>query len=530
MKLTHKEIIAIFAILITLLAATLAVLLYFVFVNTQTLPPLPEVVSYTNPSPTPFEDISLSNPSPIVYTPTILAAPTTTVEQIPQETSITPNPVPFQVVVLITMLYDEKGTLQPVWSGSGTIISHDGLILTNAHVALPDTNKYNTYLQIALTKEQDKSPIPMYYAEVMQADQELDIAVLRIRTDLKQNPVEPALLDLPFVILGDSDNLQLGDALTILGYPGIGGDTITLTRGDVSGFTNDQKYGNRAFIKTSATIAGGNSGGLAIDSSGQLVAIPTQMGSGSKSVGGQLVDCRPVADTNGDGMIDNRDTCVPIGGFINALRPINLAKPLIDAAENGEIAVVLQPTPTPGANPSEGILLLDDFSDPSYTNSIWTSTPNSWLIVQGVLKCYHNGSFVAGDVSWKDYAFVVDIMGTEVVDKIISFRQRDSSSNYAIDFRSNPYDDVVLVKNSPGISGQILQSVHVPNYNNTWYRLGVLAVGNRIIIFVDDNIVIDYTDLSSPILNGNVGLGAMLHASANSAVYFDNIVVLAPQQ
>jgi hypothetical protein len=48
------------------------------------------------------------------------------------------------------------------------------------------------------------------------------------------------------------------------------------------------------------------------------------------------VDCRPVADTNRDGSVDEADTCVPIGGFINGLRPVNLAAPLIEAARRGE--------------------------------------------------------------------------------------------------------------------------------------------------------------------------------------------------
>jgi hypothetical protein len=69
---------------------------------------------------------------------------------------------------------------------------------------------------------------------------------------------------------------------------------------------------------------------VALDQFGRLVAIPTQLGYGQQS--GDLVDCRVVADTNGDGNVDQRDVCVPVGGFINALRPVNLAKPLIDRA------------------------------------------------------------------------------------------------------------------------------------------------------------------------------------------------------
>jgi hypothetical protein len=47
------------------------------------------------------------------------------------------------------------------------------------------------------------------------------------------------------------------------------------------------------------------------------------------------VDCRRLVDTNQDGRINETDTCVPGGGFINALRPVKLAMPLIEAARQG---------------------------------------------------------------------------------------------------------------------------------------------------------------------------------------------------
>jgi hypothetical protein len=67
-----------------------------------------------------------------------------------------------------------------------------------------------------------------------------------------------------------------------------------------------------------------------VNEDGLLVGVPTQGG-----VTEEIVDARPVADTNGDGVIDNRDAAVPIGGFINGLRPINLAAPLIEQARSG---------------------------------------------------------------------------------------------------------------------------------------------------------------------------------------------------
>ena len=231
--------------------------------------------------------------------------------------------------VQVLALDASGGRLQPVWSGSGSVIGPDGLILTNAHVV---DNRYGEYtdLGIALLRRSDQPPDLAYLAEIVAVDYALDLAVVRIVSDLTGNPVQ---LELPYVALGDSDLVEIGDRLQILGYPGIGGDTITFTEGVVSGFTSERSVAGRAWIKTDATIAGGNSGGLAANAAGELIGIPTRASSGAEQA--DIVDCRPVADTNRDGVVDERDTCVPIGGFINGLRPINLARPLIEAALGG---------------------------------------------------------------------------------------------------------------------------------------------------------------------------------------------------
>ncbi|MFO3796683.1 MAG: S1C family serine protease, partial [Anaerolineales bacterium] len=195
----------------------------------------------------------------------------------------------YRRVVLIVAITEENGEEQIAWYGSGTIISPNGLILTNAHVVLPDSETQIKDLAIFVTLAPEKSPELRYYAEVLQADVRLDLAVLRIVADAQHQPIDPDTLYLPYVRLGDSDLLQLGDPIVILGYPGIGGTTITLTKGEVSGFTAEEGIDARAFIKTSATIAGGNSGGLAANSRGQLIGIPTRLGSGTE---GEVVDCR----------------------------------------------------------------------------------------------------------------------------------------------------------------------------------------------------------------------------------------------
>jgi uncharacterized protein YkwD len=48
---------------------------------------------------------------------------------------------------------------------------------------------------------------------------------------------------------------------------------------------------------------------------------------------GEVVDCRPVVDTNKDGKVDDRDECKPIGGFLNLLSPIDRATSLLDATD-----------------------------------------------------------------------------------------------------------------------------------------------------------------------------------------------------
>lgn len=145
-------------------------------------------------------------------------------------------------------------------------------------------------------------------------------------------PIDPSSLNLPYVQLGNSDSVHVGDTINIFGFPAIGGNTITFTKGIVSGFSSEDQLGDRAWIKTDATISGGNSGGLAADANGHIIGVPT-IAAASRDT--ETSDCRQVQDTNGDGTVDQNDSCVPIGGFLNGIRPVNLAQPLIDAALAG---------------------------------------------------------------------------------------------------------------------------------------------------------------------------------------------------
>ncbi len=460
------------------------------------------------------------------------AAPTS----LPPRPTNAPPPVqdkiPFRAVVQITALVDDNGDLIEGWTGSGTIITPDGLILTNAHVVLSDKYFRVEKLLVSLTETEDTPPVPTYYAEVMQADPDLDIAVIRVSTDLDGNPVDRAALRLPFARLGDPSRLRLGDPLTILGYPGIGGQTITLTRGEVSGFTAQEPYGNRAFIKTSATIAGGNSGGLAANARGELIGVPTQLGYGGED---QFVDCRTLADTNRDGVIDENDACVPTGGFINALRPVDLALPLIEAAKRGEVSVVeapAQPSVEPGTFPTAGEQIYsEDFARPTADwpddtltgGALWWQDGRYHIRVDETQHLIWNtpGLDLGGATLIEADAQVVAPTGEG--DFGIICRYQDSDNFYALEVSEDGYAAIWMYLNGDYQSLVDWTPLPAGVSLSDGVRLRAACVRDRLVLAAGDTVLVEASDRS--LHGGDVGLIVGTWDTGGLEVAFDNVAV-----
>lgn len=251
---------------------------------------------------------------------------------------------------VLIIAVDESG--QPLYTGSGTIISEDGLILTNAHVGKPSAPgqvppaEDPAGLQIALTSEDDDSPAaPSYSAEAIVSDGVLDLAVLQITADADGNEIDPDDLDLPEPVdLGDSDDLRTGDEITALGFPGVAhvasddglARALTVTRGVVSTFLTEAAVdSSRAWIDSDIRIGSGNSGGASINEEGELVginsAVVTEATVGDSGEGGSF--------TGGSARI----------------RPVNLTREIVEVAKEGGdpdyVSPYLDDVPEPPADP-----------------------------------------------------------------------------------------------------------------------------------------------------------------------------------
>lgn len=284
-----------------------------------------------------------------------------------------------RATVFIIQTYQEGNQTIVSCVGSGTLVSADGLILTNAHVGVPSDACRSDTIVIAITVRLDEPPVPTYTAEVLESSKGLDLAALRISGYLDGRAIERNTLQLPFVELGDSQNVQLDDTITIVGYPDFGkleqdedvtNQPVTARRGTVRGFTAEARVGDRAWIRTEAEIPGTMSGGGAYDRDGRLIGIPTIA---PARVGDSTIDCRIIQDTNQDGRADRNDSCVPVGGFISAVRPSRLARSLVRAAalgiRTGETWV------SPGLADVEQAEGEPTFSRPFFTTSIKVGVP-----------------------------------------------------------------------------------------------------------------------------------------------------------
>lgn len=157
-------------------------------------------------------------------------------------------------------------------AGSGVILSGDGYIVTNNHVI-------DNAAEIEVTTNDNRT----YKAELIGRDPGTDLALLKIDG-----------ADMPSIVLGDSDNLQVGEWVLAVGNPF--NLTSTVTAGIVSAKARNinilsydpqkEVFPLESFIQTDAAVNPGNSGGALVNSRGELVGVNTAIASRTGSYSG----------------------------------------------------------------------------------------------------------------------------------------------------------------------------------------------------------------------------------------------------
>ena len=156
-------------------------------------------------------------------------------------------------------IFSTNTNVQELGIGSGVIISENGYIITNKHVA---GNKYGTCY---VTLDNGRS----YTGSVVWEDSDLDLAIVKIN-----------MKHLNYMSLGNSDNIKVGQKVYAIGNP-IGFEfQRTVTAGIISGINRTIKINENGtstymedLIQTDATINPGNSGGALINENGEMIGI-----------------------------------------------------------------------------------------------------------------------------------------------------------------------------------------------------------------------------------------------------------------
>ena len=156
--------------------------------------------------------------------------------------------------------------------GTGSIIQSDGLVLTNAHVAIEEQTgkpfpRLSVFLKPARVTGESKSDLSrMVRAKVVAYSQPLDLALLKLDGVTER---------LPVVDVSESGQARIGDRVVAIGHPEQGG-LWTLTTGVISAeVDNFNGVKGKHVFQTETGLNRGNSGGPLLDGEGRMIGVNT---------------------------------------------------------------------------------------------------------------------------------------------------------------------------------------------------------------------------------------------------------------
>ncbi len=192
---------------------------------------------------------------------------------IPAVVSITVSDFETQFIINDGNITSQRA-MEQQGGGTGFLISSDGYILTNKHVvgmAKKETGEYRVELNSG----------KKYYAQYIGVDPLFDLAVLKIFDK-----------DLPYVEIGNSDDLKLGTTVIAIGNA-LGRYQNSVTKGIISGLNRNLIASNddgrvenlNNVIQTDAEINTGNSGGPLVDLQGRVIGVNVAIDEAGSSIG-----------------------------------------------------------------------------------------------------------------------------------------------------------------------------------------------------------------------------------------------------
>ncbi len=146
--------------------------------------------------------------------------------------------------------------------GSGFVVGNGRQIVTNQHVVFDDSDRVCGQIRAYLGGTFEQAPSRWVSVTVQRSDKTHDLALLAMDSSAERQPA----------LLLSTDPLRAGETITALGYPEIGGDTMTLTTGRYSG-TLELK--GATWIKTDTPISPGSSGGPVMNNRREVVGVAT---------------------------------------------------------------------------------------------------------------------------------------------------------------------------------------------------------------------------------------------------------------
>lgn len=170
--------------------------------------------------------------------------------------------------------YVQRGTeLKEVGSGSGFIVSEDGMLVTNKHVVVDEKAQYTVI----------DSNGKKYPAKILAIDPVQDLAIAKIESGQKFKPIK----------LGDSTGIQIGQGAIAIGNA-LGKFSNTVSVGVVSGLGRTISASDQSgsfsetlegIIQTDAAINFGNSGGPLINLKGEVIGVNVATAQGAQTIG-----------------------------------------------------------------------------------------------------------------------------------------------------------------------------------------------------------------------------------------------------